>query len=338
MASKVPTMKDVARLAGVSVQTVSCVINSTGSISEETRKQVMQTIEQLDYRRHPMARSMRTGQTSLIGLLVLDMTNPVLATIASHVEATAYSQDYNVVLHNVGMDARREQAYLESAAHNRLYDGLIIVNAFDRSHTFPLLKKSHIPTVLIDCLTTPTLPSVSMDNLRGAYMATEYAIKLGHRRIAHICGSRTLEVARQREQGYLQALGDHELDYVLVEEVESERWSYQSGYCAMQHILQHRPTPTAVFVGSDQMAIGACRALTEAGLTVPNDMSIIGFDDIEAAAFATPPLTTIRQPLADLASQAVTLLLRIINDVYVEPLQILLPPELVVRQSVAELI
>lgn len=336
MPSKVPTMKDVARMAGVSVQTVSCVINGTGSISDETRKQVLAAVERLNYRRDPIARSMRTGQTSLIELLILDITNPVLATVANYVEAAAYRHNYSVVFHNVGRDAGREHAFIESAATNRLYDGLIIVNAFDHAHTFPFLKRSHIPTVLIDCLATPTLPSVSMDNVQGAYVATAHAIEHGHRQIAHICGSRALEVARQREKGYLQALADYGLTYSLVEEVEGERWSYQSGYLAMQRILQYPRRPTAVFVSSDQMAIGAYRALTQVGLSIPEDMSIIGFDDIEAAAFASPPLTTIRQPLEDLASQAVALLLKIRHDAYIEPPQILLPPELVIRQSVAD--
>ncbi len=207
MAPKAPTMRDVAQLAGVSVQTVSCVVNGTGNISPKTRDHVIRAVEQLGYRRDPIARSMRTGQTFLIGLLVLDITNPVLSVIASAVEAVAYAANYNVLLRNVNMDARREKAYLEAVASG-LVDGAIIVNAVDRAHTFAFLQENHIPTVLIDCIATPAIPSVSMDNFQGAYLATEYLIKLGHQQIAHICGTRSLEVGRQRQSRLRLIVGD----------------------------------------------------------------------------------------------------------------------------------
>lgn len=329
-------MRDVAQLAGVSVQTVSCVINGTGSISEKTQNQVLWAIRQLDYRRDPIARSMRTGQTCLIGLLVLDITNPVLSIIASAVEAAAYAANYNVILRNIGEDARREQAYLEAAA-NRLVDGLVIVNAVDRARTFAFLEENRIPTVLIDYVEAPSIPSVSMDNFRGAYLATQHLVELGHQRIAHICGDRALELARQRELGYLQALSEHGLSYQRIEAPPSKRWDYQAGYGAMHELLRYDPVPTAVFTASDQMAIGAYRALAEAGLHVPADMSIIGFDDIDAAAFAMPPLTTVRQPFVEMASQAIALLLQVLNGPQLRSTQVLLPPELIVRQSTARI-
>jgi len=336
MASKSPTMRDVADLAHVSVQTVSCVVNGNGNISEKTRGRVWHAVEQLGYRRDPIARSMRTGQTSLIGLHVLDITNPVLSIIASAVEAAAYASNYNVLLRNINMDVRRERAYLETEIDG-LLDGAIIVNAVDQNYTFRFLEENRVPTVLIDCIATPDIPSVSMDNFRGAYLAAEHLIGLGHIRIAHIGGARTLEVARQRERGYLAALADHELTYRSVETPQSEQWGYRAGYEAMQRLLQTTPLPTALFAASDQMAIGAYRALAEAGLRVPANISVVGFDDVESAAFASPPLTTIRQPFVELASQAVSLLLQMLNGPVSEARQILLPPELIVRKSTAEL-
>jgi LacI family transcriptional regulator len=336
MAAKVPTMRDVAQLAGVSVQTVSCVINGTGSISEKTRNQVLHAVRQLDYRRDPIARSMRTKQTCLIGLLVLDITNPVLSVLASAVEQAANASNYNVILRNIATDARREQAYLEAAA-DRLVDGLVMVNSVDRARSFAFLEETRIPAVLIDCLAVPRIPSVSLDDFRGAYLATNHLIELGHRRIAHICGTRTMEVARQRELGYLQALSDKGIIYRHVEPPHSERWDYQAGYEAMQQLLRRDPIPTAVFAASDQMAIGAYRALAEAGLSVPGDVSIVGFDDIDAAAFAWPPLTTIHQPFAKMGAQAVSLLMRLLNGPAPETTHILLPPSLVIRQSTARI-
>ncbi len=335
MAAKAPTMRDVARLAGVSVQTVSCVVNSKGDISEETRVRVLEAIEQLNYRRDPIAWSLRTRQTRLIALLVLDITNPVLSVIASAVEGAAYAQDYNVILHDVRMDADRERSYLEAAA-NGLSDGLIMVNAIDRAHTFALLEQGDIPAVLIDCLeVTVSIPSVCVDNFKGGYLATAHVAALGHQRIAHIGGAPGQEMARQRKRGYLQALDDHNLDYRCVVATPTERWDHQAGYQVMQQLLHSAPRPTAVFAASDQMAIGAYRAIAEAGLAVPDDISLVGFDDIDAAAYTAPPLTTIRQPFAELAARAVALLLQIIGGERSEDTRVILPPELVVRQSTA---
>jgi DNA-binding LacI/PurR family transcriptional regulator len=325
-------MREVAQLASVSVQTVSCVVNGTGSISPETRERVQQAIEQLNYHRDPIARSMRTGRTQLIGLLVLDITNPVLSLIASAVEAEAYTRSYGVLLYNVSLDKRREQAYLKAVAE-RLVDGLIIVNAVDRDKTFTDIQKSAFPTVLIDCLATPAIPSVSVDNQQGAYLATSHLAQLGHQRIAHLSGAPALEVAQQRILGYQQALSDYGLAYNQVIHPLNNRWDYRSGYVAMQQLLQTTTPPTAVFVAGDQMAVGAYRALAEAGVRVPDDMSVIGFDDIEAASYITPSLTTIRQPFEEMGQRALALLFELLNSGRATNRQVILPPELILRQS-----
>lgn len=332
---KTPTMREVAQLASVSVQTVSCVVNNTGSISPETRERVLQAIEQLNYHRDPIARSMRTGRTQLIGLLVLDITNPVLARIASAIEAAAYTRSYGVLLYNVSLDKRREHAYLKAVAE-RLVDGLIIVNAVDRDKTFADIQKSAFPTVLVDCLATPSIPSVSVDNHQGAYLVTSHLAQLGHQRIAHLSGAPALEVARQRILGYQQALHDYGLAYSQIIHPPNNHWDYRSGYVAMQQLLRTAPLPTAVFVAGDQMAIGAYRALAEAGVCVPDDMSVIGFDDIEAASYITPPLTTIRQPLEEMGQRALALLFELLDSGQAASRQIILPPELILRQSTGE--
>lgn len=332
MAGKSATMKDVASLAGVSVQTVSCVVNGTGNISAETRLRVTRAIETLNYKHDLLARSLRTGQTRIVALLVLDITNPVLSTIASKVEAAAYASGYNVLLYNVGQDAQREHSYLDDLA-SPLVDGILIVNALDRSHTFALLTERAIPTVLVDCLATTTLPSVAVDNAQGAYLAVQHLAGLGHRHIAHLSGATTLEVARQRIAGYHRAMSDLGLGQNVVIAPESDRWDYASGYQSMRHTLAAYPHMTAVVVAGDQMAIGAYQALTEAGLCIPEDMSVVGFDDIEAAQYAQPPLTTIRQPLDHIASQAFTLLKQFMDEETPDSRQVILPPELVVRES-----
>jgi DNA-binding LacI/PurR family transcriptional regulator len=331
-----PTMRDVATLSGVSVQTVSHVVNQTGSISTETRDRVLNAIERLNYRRNPIARSMRTNQTRLIGLLVLDITNPVLSTIASEVEAAAYANQYSVLLYNVRHDPERERESLETFAE-RLVDGVIVVNAMDRERTFSWLESGTIPTVLIDCLSTSSLPSVAVDNELGAQIATEHLIGLGHRRITHLSGAMSLEVARQRVTGYQHAMAAAGLGACecIVTPINN-RWDYQSGYLSMKSILEldAAERPTAIFAAGDQMAIGALRALAEAGVRVPDDMSVVGFDDIEAASFITPQLTTIRQPLSEIAGRAFTLLLDVLeNRRHKGQRQVTLPPQLMIRGS-----
>jgi DNA-binding LacI/PurR family transcriptional regulator len=334
MADRLPTMREVARLAGVSVQTVSHVVNQTGNISDSTRLRVGKVIKSLNYRPNPIARSMRTRETGLVGLLVLDITSPVLSRIASEVEAAAFSSEYKVLLYNARHDARRERESLEAFAE-QLVDGLVIVNAMDRGQTFAWLKDRRIPTVLVDCLPTPALPSVATDNERGAYLATEHLLALGHQRIVHLAGDLSLEVARLRVEGYRRAMSEYGVsDQVSVVTPADYHWDYQTGYHAMRQILGDRKAPTAVFAAADQVAIGACRAIAEAGLEVPRDISVVGFDDIPAAQFSSPPLTTVRQPLKAIAGRAFDLLLELLNESG-EPdaAQIVLQPVLVLRNS-----
>jgi DNA-binding LacI/PurR family transcriptional regulator len=336
VAGKAPTMRDVAQLAGVSIQTVSYVVNGKDVISATTRARVIEAIEQLNYRRDPIARSMRTKQTRLIGLLVLDITNPVLSVIASAVEAATFDQGYKVILQNVGMDASREKEYLIESAGS-LIDGLIIVNSVDRQATLEFLETEQVTAVLIDCLSSTTVPSVAVDNVKAAHIATSHTIALGHRRIAHITGTLSLLMGQQRQQGYLQALADHNLAYERIVVSKSERWDYQAGYDAMNELLRDHSPPTAVFAASDQMAIGAYQAIAKAGLRVPEDISVIGFDDMELAQFAVPALTTIRQPFTEIAANAISLLLQLIAAEKPERTQLILPPKLIIRQSTAEL-
>jgi DNA-binding LacI/PurR family transcriptional regulator len=224
--------------------------------------------------------------------------------------------------------------YLSAAAEG-LIDGLIIVNAINHAETLAFLEKETVTAVLIDCVATTHIPSVAMDNVKAAYWAAEHAIQLGHQRIAHIAASCTLLIAQQRVWGYEQALSDHSLAYRKVVVSKGERWDYLAGYETMQELLDSDPLPTAVFAASDEMAIGAYRAIAEAGLRVPDDFSIIGFDDIDVAAFVVPALTTIRQPYLEIASKAVSLLLKVIAGRTPRTTQIVLPPELVIRQSTA---
>jgi DNA-binding LacI/PurR family transcriptional regulator len=327
-----PTMRDVARHAGVSIQTVSHVVNRTGNISDETRHRVLGSIEHLNYRRNPFARSMRTRQTRLIALIILDISNPVLSLIASTIESAAYAEDYHVLLYNTDHDSAREQAYLSEIGSRRA-DGVIIVNTINRQN-MTTLSTDGVPTVLIDSsiLSSP-VPVVSVDNSAGAYRATQHLVELGHHRIAHIAGSRDLGIARERQLAYSRALQDSRLTYERIVFAHSIQWGYESGYAAMCELLTDAERPTAIFAASDALAIGAYRALTEAGLRVPHDMSVVGFDNIEASAYTTPPLTTVHQPFSELGHQAFSLLLSMLDGNVVNPPNVLLPADLIFRGS-----
>jgi LacI family repressor for deo operon, udp, cdd, tsx, nupC, and nupG len=331
-------MREVARLAGVSVQTVSHVVNRTGNISDATRERVAKVIDRIDYRPNPIARSMRTRETGLIGLLVLDITSPVLSTIASEVEAAAHRNEYKVILYNARHDARLERESLETFAE-RLVDGLVIVNAIDGEQTLSWLEKGTIPTVLVDCLATAIFPSVTMDNLHGAYLATEHLLDLDHRRIVHLSGDLSLEVGRLRVKGYLKAMGDHGLaEWARVVKPGNNHWDYEAGYLAMRQVLGEPERPTAVFAAADQVAIGAYRAIAEAGLAIPDDISVVGFDGIPAAEFSNPPLTTIRQPLKEIGGRAFELLLELLDKSGgPRSTQIVLQPRLLERDSTRRL-
>jgi LacI family repressor for deo operon, udp, cdd, tsx, nupC, and nupG len=326
------TMRDVAEHAGVSVQTVSYVVNQTGSISDETRDRVQRSIEALNYRRNPIARSMRTRKTRMIALIILDITNPVLSLIASTIESEAYAQDYHVLLYNTAHNPARELAYLNEIGSRRA-DGVIIVNTINRENMERLTAEG-VPTVLVDSpiLSSP-VPVVSVDNSAGAYAATRHLIDLGHRRIAHIAGSRDLGIARERALAYTQALNDSRLSYQRIVYADSIQWGYESGYSAMHQLLAEDNPPTAVFAASDALAIGAYRALAELGLRVPDDMSVVGFDNIEASAFTTPPLTTVHQPFSELGSEAFSLLLSMLDGNQRRLANVLLPAEIVFRGS-----
>ncbi len=326
------TMRDVAEHAGVSIQTVSYVVNRTGSISDETRDRVQRSIEALNYRRDPIARSMRTRKTRMIALIILDITNPVLSLIASTIESAAYAQDYHVLLYNTAHNPARELVYLNEIGSRRA-DGVIIVNTINRENMAQLTAEG-VPTVLIDSpiLSSP-VPVVSVDNSAGAYAATQHLIDLGHRRIAHIAGSRDLGIARQREQAYSQAIKDGDLPYHRVVYAHNIQWGYESGYSAMRELLAKDQPPTAVFAASDALAIGAYRALAEAGLRVPDDMSVVGFDNIEASAYTTPPLTTVHQPFSELGQEAFSLLLNMLDGSNFSQSNILLPANIVYRGS-----
>jgi DNA-binding LacI/PurR family transcriptional regulator len=331
---KAPTMKDVAEIAGVSIQTVSAVVNNKPEISQETRTRVLAAIERLDYRPYSVARSLRTRQTRTIALVLSNIASIAIAAMASAAEEHAHSFGYSLILYNTHNDVDRETSYFNAAAQQWV-DGMIFIPAMGKLGRVDILETAGIPSVAIDRIPDNySGPAVMLDNIQAGRLAGEHLVDLGHRHIAHIGGPLQLRLARERLAGFQQALAARGVEPGSCA-IEEGKFNCETGYQAMQRLLEYQSRPTAVFAANDLMAIGAMRAVDEAGLRVPDDISVIGVDDIQVANFQTPPLTTIRQPFIQLATFSVQLLLDILAGKELAQSQIVIDPVLIVRQSTA---
>jgi DNA-binding LacI/PurR family transcriptional regulator len=328
-------MREVAQLAQVSVQTVSAVINDKPEITDKTRDRVLAAIDTLGYRPYTVARSLRTRRTRTIALIISDIANPTFATMASAAEDYAHQFGYSLVLYNTHDNIEREANYIHSASQNWV-DGVLFVSADDEIDGLNALRAAGIPSVAVD--RTPqdyAGASVAFNNVGAGRIATEHLLDLGHTAIAHISGPLRLGLARDRLAGFQQAHEERGCKPLAWVGEEGGNWGYEDGYKGMQRLLEQRSRPTAVFAANDRMAFGAIRAIYDAGLTVPGDISVVGLDDIEAAAFYVPALTTIQQSFAQFGVLGIQLLLDIIEKKKSGETQIILEPALIVRESTA---
>ncbi len=331
MFSKV-TLRDVAVRAGVSVTTVSNVVRGWPYISEETRMKVEQAIDELGYVPHRMAQGLRTGRTQVIGFVVPNLANPHFASMVGAVEDIAWARDYSVLVFNTHEDETREVDCIRRVV-NGWGDGLLIVQAAQFPRTSLLLETLKLPVVAIDRVATDYEgPYCKVDNVAIARLAVQHLYDLGHRRIAHLSGPQRALTASTRLAAYQEVM--HELG--LPDHYVSSNaglWSPEEGYRAMQELLKQRPRPTAVFSSNDSLAIGAAHAIREAGLRVPEDVSIVGVDDLDLSRFLNPPLTTVQQPVAQMARIGIDMLLRLIRDEPLDTPHMTLSPSLIVRAS-----
>lgn len=332
-----PTIREVASRAGVSPTTVSHVINNTRFVSADARQRVLDAMAELNYRPNVLARSLRRGETRTLGLILPDSANPFFAEIARAIEDTAFRNGYNVILGNSENELTKEQVYVDVLV-NKQVDGLIFVATGDHSPSLEQLVNDGLPVVVVDRrLSDLEVDTVLTDNLQGGLTATRYLLDLGHRRIACITGPSNLTPSAERVIGYRQALEERSLpvDETLIRKGD---FHPHSGYLAVSQLLHTEPRPTAFFICNDMMAIGALRALAEARLQVPQDCSLLGFDDIELASYVTPPLTTIRQDKNAMAEAAVQLLLERIAEPSLPARTRILPTRLVERQSTRRIV
>jgi LacI family transcriptional regulator len=329
-----PTMRDVAHRANVSIATVSHVINKTRPVSSELRERVYAAMEALGYERNVVARALRSKQSLTIGVIVPDSTNPFFAEVMRGIEDVSLAREYSVILCDTRGDLATEELHTRNLVAKQV-DGIIYIAAGKGyTHIEKLIARS-LPVVLVerDPLEMAA-DAVLISNFDGGYAATSYLTGLGHRRVACITGPSRLTLRGDRLEGYRRAMEDAGLR-VQEQMVQGGDFSCGSGYRAAKTLLALPQRPTAIFAFNDLMALGVLRAAHEAGLQVPDQLSVIGFDDIYLASFAMPALTTIRLPKHEMGRQAADMLLRRIDDGLHPSQRQQLPIELIVRRSTA---
>jgi len=325
-------MRDVAERAGVSVTTVSHVINDTRPVSDALRERVFAAVDELGYQPNVLARSLRRGETHTIGMIVPDSANPFFAEVARGVEDTSFEQGYSVILCNSDGNLEKELLYTNVLAEKQV-DGILFMAAGVSTEHIRALQERRMPLVVVDRdIPGVTVDSVLTDNARGGWMATCHLLDLGHRCIGCIAGPSDVTPSAERVTGYQQALdeGGISLDEALI--VKGD-FQYESGYQAMRQFLAMDDPPTAIFACNDLMAIGAIRAALELGRQVPAGLSVVGFDDVRLASFANPPLTTVVQPKYEMGVVATAMLLERMRDQDIPPRRRMLDISLLIRQS-----
>jgi LacI family transcriptional regulator len=330
-----PTIYDVARDAGVSTSTVSHVLNGTRYVSDETKTRVLQTMEQLGYRPSSLARSLVRQETQSLALIVPDNVNPFFAELARGIENCGFNAGYNVILGNSDRSSAKELAYLDMLIAKRV-DGIIYMTMSAALDQLQPLLDHKIPVVTFD-REYDRLDAILLDNILGGYQATRHLIELGHRRVACIGGPDAKNRSHHRTRGYEDALAEAGIP-VDPDLIQAGDWMYESGKQGARQLFDLPQPPTAIFACNDMMAIGAMAFLHERGLRVPDDVSVVGFDDVGLSAYAWPPLTTLATPIVEVGERLCQLLLdRIKGQLPPEPQRITVGGRLVVRGSTAPL-
>jgi len=329
----VSTIRQVADRAGVSTMTVSRVINNSGYISQGARARVEAAVAELGYVPNTLARSLRFKQTKTIGLVLSDITNPFFTTIARGVEDVANRAGFNVIFCNTDESEDKQAQYLTILVQKQV-DGVLLVPARSSEEPVGYLRSRNVPVVVLD----RRVPECKTDDIRGdsetgAAELTQLLLDLGHRRIAILSGPPDVSTAADRVTGYCQALAAAGIqpDVALI---FHGRLRQEGGYQMAQQTLALTPRPTAIFAANNFIAIGAYRALRDAGLAVPDDVALVAFDDLPPALVLEPFLTVAAQPAYEMGRRATELLLaRLSGAAPVECQEIVLPVEIIVRRS-----
>jgi DNA-binding LacI/PurR family transcriptional regulator len=338
MNSMPATLRDVARLAQVSVRTVSNVVSGYEHVSDQMRSRVLAAIETLDYRPNPVARTLRTGRTGMLALVVPEVDVPYFSELAREVIDAAAVLGYRVMIDQTGYDHERERQLLLGDDRTMLFDGLLFSPLVTKAELLDMHGSTRMPLVLLgEHEFDGRYDHVAIDNVQAAKDAVAHLVATGRRRIAAIGTQPTEEYATplQRESGYAEALADaglpHDPDLVK----PAGHYSRPGGYRATQELLELDPRPDAIFCFSDLLAIGAMRAVFDAGLRVPENVAVIGIDDVEEGRYSRPSLSTVSLDTPFIAREAVRRIVARIEEPELPAQEVVAPHRLVVRESTA---
>lgn len=319
---------DVAKKSGLSVVTVSRVINNMSSVRPANREKVLQAMRELDYQPNAAARSLALGKTGIIGLTLTTLHDSFLDAVVKEVNDRLAGHGYFLAL---SISNRYEDAFHRSLFQEDRVDGVILLSPIEEDEYVMELKKKKIPFIMIDnSQRNPSVSSVIVDNFKGGYEATKHLIDLGHTRIAHIGGSEAFLSSRDRERGFRFAMEEAGLRPFAIERGTFE---VSAGYRIAKGWIEAGKLPSAVFAADDYIALGVMDACKNEGIRVPRDLSIVGFDDQYLASEFRPTLTTVRQPVEKIGAAAVEMLLGVMNEPTKRSATIQLEPELIVRES-----
>jgi DNA-binding LacI/PurR family transcriptional regulator len=325
-----PTIRDVARKAGVSHQTVSRVINGSDDVLPDTRAAVEEAIKEMGYRPNAIARSMARGETHTLACISPNLTDYTFASVIEGAEAEARQQKYFMLSSSAAEPVAFRELVEELVGHRRV-DGLIIINPYsDERHQF---IPENFPVVFVGAKAhEQKFCSVSLDDERVAYEATQHLISLGHKDIALITGPMAEECSQDRTNGYIRALNDHGIAFDSAKVLEGD-WSASSGEQALLKFANSGNVPTAIFAQNDRMAMGVLSAARDLNVMVPNQLAVIGVDDMPLSSYFDPPLSTMRQDMPTLGQIATQTLLDLIQKKTPTEREVKLPAQLVVRKS-----
>jgi LacI family transcriptional regulator len=330
------TIKDIARMAEVSTATVSMILNNKdGNISSVTREKVLRIVKENNYIPNTMARSLVTRRTKTIGLVIPDIANPFFPELARGAEDKASEAGYSIIYCNTDDDLEKEEKYINMLAE-KMVDGIVFTHSAMRTSGLEPIDRGNIPVILIDrdFESSNVKGRVLVDNLAGAYQAVTHLIGKGYKKIAFITGALTSTTAKDRLAGYKKALVDNRIEYNS-KYVRAGQYKSEWGLTAVKQLLEEGLDFDAVFCGNDLIAISVIKLLKSRGYSIPNDVAIVGFDDIYMASVVEPGLTTIKQPNYEMGYKAVELLIDALEkaDKAFEPKTIILDTELIERKS-----
>lgn len=328
------SMNDVAKKAGVSIVTVSRVINNSANVNEGTRTRVLKAIKELRYQPSRVAKRLRSKTVSgnLLGVMIPDIQNPFYVDVLRGIEDVAYNHNYAIIMCNFGQDEVKERMYLEILQSESI-DGLIVAPVRENDPKVTELLRGGLPMVCVDRgISDENVDVVLVDNQKGAFMAVDHLAKCGYKRIAYIAGKPEIPSSRYREKGYLEALELHGLkvDRSLIKYGDSK---HHSGVELCEDLLAMDNPPDAIFTGNNLITLGALETIHRRKLIIPSEIAIVGFDDMYWSNSLNPPLTAVRQPAYEIGKRAAELLIQRIGEPRRPTIQMVLNTELMIRSS-----